>query len=48
MRGGDIKSLTPKCDMFLESPLAEQPGNEGKVGNVTKVGKAGKVGKVEK
>ena len=41
-------SLTPKCDIFLESPLADQTGNVGKVGNLGKVGKVGKIGKEEK
>ena len=30
-------SLTPKCDMFLESPGADQTGNVGKLGNKGKV-----------
>ena len=44
--GGDLMSLTPKCDMFLESPQADQTGNVGKVGNVGKAGIVGKFGKV--
>ena len=35
--GGDFMSLTPKCDMFLESPRADPTGNVGKVGNLGKV-----------
>ena len=38
-------SLTPKCDIFLESPCADQTKNSRKVGKVENVGKVGKVGK---
>ena len=39
--GGDLMSLTPKCDRFLEMPWAGQTENVGKVGNVEIVGKVG-------
>ena len=32
--GVDLMSLTPKCDMLLESPWADQTGNAGKLVNV--------------
>ena len=34
-----------KCDIFLESPCADQTGRVGKVRNLGKVAKVGKVGK---
>ena len=39
--GGDLMSLTPKSDMYLEIPWEDQPENVGKVGNVGIVGKVG-------
>ena len=53
-KGGDLMSLTPKCDMFLEIPWEDQTENVGKIGNIGirgklgQVGKLGKVGKVGK
>ena len=38
----------PKCDMFLESPGADQKGNTVKIGNLEKVGKVEKVGNIDK
>ena len=32
--GGDFISLTPKCDMFLKIPRADQTKNVGKVGKL--------------
>ena len=32
--GGDLTSLTPKCDIFLEIPCKDQTEYVGKVGNV--------------
>ena len=46
--GDDLMSVTPKCEMFLESPWADQTSNVEEIGNPGKVGKVGKAGKVGK
>ena len=41
-------SLACKCDMFFESPRADQTVNLGKVGNLEKEEKVGKAGNAAK